>query len=195
MMMVSVSVVNAVQAIWLLQSISLLAGAQNLAEMVCPVDVPDGYSVVGRTTYPHWVYFTCQGCNGQETWGSSQCKHDGTRDELILPNCTVSCHNSEMPYRCKPWVLQDCEFRPDIYWEKCGRSCDTPALCHGGSGESDCQCGQYAQNGRCETDANIRDTVCPYTCSRRAQITCSDPNLLFPHALASLQTKRLTGWT
>ncbi|XP_048245466.1 uncharacterized protein LOC124149012 isoform X2 [Haliotis rufescens] len=154
----------------------------------CPVEIPDGYSIVGSKRYPKTLYVTCQGCNGQDSWGNSRCKEDGTRDEVVLPNCTVSCLNSEMFYRCKSWVIQECAFNVARFWELCGRSCDTPALCHRESGESDCQCGKYAQDGRCETEADIRNNVCPYTCSLRANITCGDPNVLFSHAVASLQT-------
>ncbi|XP_046564653.1 uncharacterized protein LOC124273429 [Haliotis rubra] len=42
--------------------------------------------------------------------------------------------------------------------------------------------------GRCEMNANIREIICPYTCSLRANITCGDPNLLYPHAVATRQT-------
>ncbi|XP_071096963.1 uncharacterized protein [Haliotis cracherodii] len=187
-MKAAVSVVNAVLTIWLLQGISRLTDAQNTTAVECPVEIPDGYSIVGSKRYPETLYVTCQGCNGQDSWGNSKCKEDGTREEVVLPNCTVSCLNSEMFYRCKSWVIQECAFNVARFWELCGRSCDTPALCHRESGESDCQCGKYAQDGRCETEADIRNNVCPYTCSLRANITCGDPNVLFSHAVATLQT-------
>ncbi|XP_046564652.1 uncharacterized protein LOC124273427 isoform X2 [Haliotis rubra] len=149
-MMGPMSAVCAVLSVLLLQCISTQADAHNntvnVTTLECPLDVPVGYRMRGSLKYNQSVYFTCQGCNGQDTWGDSECKHDGTRDEITLPNCS------------------------------------------GESGESDCQCGVYARRGRCEKEANIREIVCPYTCSLRANITCGDPNLLFPHAVASRQT-------
>ncbi|XP_046356492.2 uncharacterized protein LOC124135268 isoform X1 [Haliotis rufescens] len=189
-MMASVSVVYEVFSILLLQCISCEADVQNntvnMTTLECPVDVPAGYEIKGSLEYNTSLYFSCQGCNGQDTWGDSECKPDGTRDEVTLPNCTVSCLNSDKS--CTSGMDEQCLFWPVTSWEKCGQSCDTPALCHRESGESDCQCGIYARHGRCEKEADIRDNVCPYTCSLRANITCGDPNILFPHAVASLQT-------
>ncbi|XP_046564651.1 uncharacterized protein LOC124273427 isoform X1 [Haliotis rubra] len=189
-MMGPMSAVCAVLSVLLLQCISTQADAHNntvnVTTLECPLDVPVGYRMRGSLKYNQSVYFTCQGCNGQDTWGDSECKHDGTRDEITLPNCSVSCLNSEKS--CPTERSGNCLFWPSSMWEICGRTCDTPALCHRESGESDCQCGVYARRGRCEKEANIREIVCPYTCSLRANITCGDPNLLFPHAVASRQT-------
>ncbi|XP_046564615.1 uncharacterized protein LOC124273397 [Haliotis rubra] len=189
-MMGSLSAVCGVLSVFLLQCISTQADAHNNTvndtSFECPLDVPAGYKMWGSLKYKKSVYFSCLGCNGQDTWGNSECKHDGTRDEITLPNCSVSCLNSHKS--CPAGWFTNCLFYPHVDWTRCGRSCDTPALCHRESGESDCQCGWYAMKGRCETDANIREIVCPYTCSLRTNITCGDPNLLYSHAVASIQT-------
>ncbi|XP_067664678.1 uncharacterized protein [Haliotis asinina] len=175
--------------VFLLQCMSTQADAHNdtvnLKTLECPVDVPAGYKMRGSLKYKQSVYFSCLGCYGQDTWGNSECKQDGTRDEITFPNCSVSCLNSDKSCR---FGTSNCLFYPSGTWEMCGQACDTPALCHRESGESNCQCGEYARRGRCEKDANIRENICPYTCSLRANVTCGDPNRLYSHAVTTRQT-------
>ncbi|XP_067664726.1 uncharacterized protein [Haliotis asinina] len=186
----SLSAACSVLSVLLLQCILTHADTHNntvnVTTLECSLDVPAGYKMIGSLKYNQSVYFSCVGCNGQDTWGDSECKHDGTRDEVTLPNCSVSCLNSAKS--CPAGRTGTCLFYPHLIWDICGRSCDTPALCHRESGESDCRCGWYARTGRCEKEANIRESICPYTCSLRANITCGDPNLLFPHVVASRRT-------
>ncbi|XP_067664668.1 uncharacterized protein [Haliotis asinina] len=188
--MLSLSAVCAVLLVFRLQCILTQDDAHNntvnVTTLECPLDVPAEYKIIGSLKYNQSVYFSCVGCNGQDTWGDSECKHDGTRDEVTLPNCSVSCLDSVKT--CPEERRGSCLYYPHLTWDICGRSCDTPALCHRESGESDCMCGSYAAKGRCEKEANIRESICPYTCSLRANITCSDPNLLFPHVVASPRT-------
>ncbi|XP_041374131.1 uncharacterized protein LOC121387171 [Gigantopelta aegis] len=51
-------------------------------------------------------------------------------------------------------------------------------------GETTCDCGKHVQSGKCETDIDIRDNVCPVTCKRRREVTCVEPPS-YPHATPS----------
>ncbi|XP_046374574.2 uncharacterized protein LOC124147827 [Haliotis rufescens] len=154
---------------------------EELDNLACPIPPdPDNTTLLVRSNaYLGQMEHICtgQGCTGNSGGEAPQyCTENRTWVGNQHGVCTRVCEDSMTRRWCIVYNNQYnvCVFRPASSWGDCGRTCDVGALCHMETGETDCQCGEYARKGLCETDAITRNT-CPYTCWKRATTSCGPP--------------------
>ncbi|XP_046573217.1 uncharacterized protein LOC124281234 [Haliotis rubra] len=163
---------------------------EELGNITCPIPLaPDNTTLLVRSdTYLGQMEHICTGqsCTGNSGGEAPQyCTESRTWVGNQHGVCTRICKDSMTRGWCGRLSAsyKSCVFAPQHFWRDCGQTCDVGALCHMETGETECQCGEYASKGFCETDEYTR-TICPYTCMKRATTSCG-PTPYYPFTYPS----------